>query len=59
MNFSDQTRYNRPFQKVLHKGGESAINYMKIFHNSKALEILLGNSYANDKLMHAFLDNFQ
>ena len=47
------------FQKVVHKGGESEINYNKIFHNSKALEISVGNSYPGDKLMHTLLDNFQ
>ena len=44
MNFSDQIRYNRLFQQVIHKGGESAINYIKIFQNAKALEISLGHS---------------
>ena len=31
MNFADKSRYDRTFQQVTHKGGESAINYMKIF----------------------------
>ena len=33
------------FQKVVHKGGESEINYIKIFQNTKSLAILVGNSY--------------
>ena len=37
-NFDDQ-------RKVLHKGGEPEINYIKRFQNSKALEISIGNSY--------------
>ena len=47
------------FQKVVHKGRESAINYIKIFQNTKALEIAVGNSYSEYKLMHTLLDNFQ
>ena len=31
MNFVYKSRYDRTFQQVTHKGGESAINYMKIF----------------------------
>ena len=39
-DFSHQNRYNRMFhQVVLHKGGESEINYIKIFKNAKAVEI--------------------
>ena len=46
------------FQKVVHKVGESAINYIKIFHNAKALKISVGNSYTKTDSMHIFLDNF-
>ena len=31
MTFADKSRYDRNFQQVTHKGGESAINYIKIF----------------------------
>ena len=31
MTFVDKSRYDRTFQKVTHKGGESAINYLKDF----------------------------
>ena len=31
MTFADKSRYDRTFQQVIHKGGESAINYIKIF----------------------------
>ena len=31
MNFSDKSRNVRIFQQVTHKGGESAMNYIKIF----------------------------
>ena len=48
VTFADQRRYNRLLQKVIHKGGESEINYTKIFQNFRALEILLGNSYSED-----------
>ena len=37
---------------------ESEINYMKIFQNSQALSVSVGNSYTEDHLMHIFLDNF-
>ena len=47
------------FQQVVHNGGESATNYIKIFQNYKALEISVGNSYTEDQLMHNFLENFQ
>ena len=58
MNVSDKSRYDRTFQKVTHKGGVSAINYMKRFHNAHALSVSVGNSYSEDQLMHTFLDNF-
>ena len=29
MTFTDKSRYERTFQQVTHKGGESAINYIK------------------------------
>ena len=31
MIFADQSRYNRMFHQVIHKGGESEINYIKYF----------------------------
>ena len=59
MTFSDKSRYVRNFQQVTHKGGESSINYIKIFQNAHALSISVGNSYFEDQLMHTFMDNFQ
>ena len=41
------------------KGGESAIKYIKRFQNAQALSVSVGNSYAEDQIMHTFLDNFQ
>ena len=58
MTFSDKNRYGRTFQQVTHKGGESAINYIKRFQNAHALSVSVGNSYPEDQLMHIFLDNF-
>ena len=58
MTFSDKSRYDRTFQQVTHKGGESAINYIKIFQNAQALSVSVGNSYSEDQIMHTFLDNF-
>ena len=34
MNFADQIRENRLFQRVMHKEGGSAIKYIKIFHDA-------------------------
>ena len=59
MTFADQSIYNRLFQQLLHKGGDSAINYIEIFQNTRALEISVRNSYTEDKLMHVLLENFQ
>ena len=58
MTFPDKSRYDRTFQQVIHKGGESATNYIKRFQNAHALSISLGNSYSEDQIMHTFLDNF-
>ena len=59
MTFSDQSIYNSLFWKVVHKGRESEIKYIKIFQNDKYLEILIGNFYSEDQLVHTFLDKFQ
>ena len=58
MTFADKSRYDRTFQQVTHKGGESAINYIKRFQNAQALSVSVGNSYFEDQIMHTFLDNF-
>ena len=47
------------FQQVVHKGGNSPINYIKIFENAKALSISVGNSYTEDQPMHTFLNNLK
>ena len=57
--FSYKRRYNIMFQKVVHRGGESEINCIKIFQNAKDLAILVGNSYTEYQLMHTLLDNLQ
>ena len=59
MTFVDKSRYDRTFQQVTHKRGESAINYIKIFQNVQTLSFSVGNSYSEDQIMHTFLDNFQ
>ena len=58
MTFADKSRYDRTFHQVTHKGGESAIKYIKRFHNAQALSVSVGNSYSEDQIMHTFLDNF-
>ena len=59
MTFADKSRYDRTFQQVTHKGGESAINYIKRFQNAQALSVSVGNGYSKEQIMHTFLDNFQ
>ena len=59
MAFADESRYDRTFQQVTHKGGESVITYMKRFQNAHALSVSVGNSYFKYQLMHTFMDNFQ
>ena len=58
MTFADKSRYDRTFQQVQHKGGESAINYIKRFQNAHALSVSVENRYAENQLMQTFLDNF-
>ena len=58
MTFADESRYDRTFQQVTHKGGEYAINYTKRFQNSHALSVSVGKSYSEDQFIHTFLDNF-
>ena len=59
MTFAYQIGYNRQFQKLIHKGDYSAINYIKIFHNAKALEISVVMSYSEYQFTHTFLEIFQ
>ena len=59
MTFADKSRYDRTFQQVTHKGGESAINYIKRFQNAQVLSVSVVNSYSEDQIMDTFLDNFQ
>ena len=59
MIFADKRGYDRTFQHVTHKGGESAIKYINRFQNAQALSVSVGNSYSEDQIMHTFLDNFQ
>ena len=37
MTFAHKSRYDRTFQQVIHKVGESATNYIKRFQNAQAL----------------------
>ena len=34
------------------------MNYIKIFQNSQALSVFVGNYYSEDQMMHKCLDNF-
>ena len=58
MTFADKSRYDRTFQLVTHKRGESAVNCIKRFQNTQALSVSVRNSYSEDQIMHTFLDNF-
>ena len=44
ITFSDKSRYDRTFQQVTHKGGESTINYTKRFYNARALSVSVQKS---------------
>ena len=33
------------------------MNYIKIFQNSQALSVSVGNNYSEDQMMHTVLDN--
>ena len=56
--FSDKSRYDRTFQQVTHKEGESAMKYTKRFQNAQALSVSVENTYSEDQLMHTFLNDF-
>ena len=58
MTFARKIRYDSIFQKVTHKGGESAMENINIFQNSQILSVSVGNSYYGDQVMNMFLDNF-
>ena len=58
MIFADKGRYDRIFQQVVHKGGESTMNYIKIFQDAQALSVCVENSYSEHQLMCTFMDNF-
>ena len=45
MTLADKSRYDRTFQQVTHKGGESSINYIKSFQNAHTLSVSVGNIY--------------
>ena len=57
MTFAYKSRYDRSFQQVTHKGGESAINYIEIFQIAQSFSVSVVNTYLEDKLMRTFLDN--
>ena len=58
MTFSEKSRYDRLFQQVTHKGGESEINYSRIFQNAQALSVSVGNCYYEYQFMHIFWITF-
>ena len=58
MTFSDKSRYDRIFQQVTYKGGESETNYIKRFQNSQALSFLVQKNYQEYQLVHIFQNNF-
>ena len=58
MTFSEKSKYDRIFQKLTHKGGESVMNYIKIFQHLQALWISVENTCSQDQLMHIFLYDF-
>ena len=59
MTFADKSRYGSFSQQLTHKGGELAMNYIKIFQNSQALSVSVGSTYPEYQLMHIFQENFR
>ena len=57
MYFADKSRYDSIFQQFTHKGGESTMNYIKMFQNSHTLSFSVVKTYSDDRLTHIFLDN--
>ena len=49
MSFAGKIRYDRIFQQFTHKGGESAMKYIKIFQNAQALSVSVGRNYSKVK----------
>ena len=58
MTFAEKSRYDRSFQQVTHKGGESEMHDIKRFQNAQDLSVSVENSYSEYQLMRTFLDNF-
>ena len=58
MTFAGKSIYDRTFQQVTQKGGESSMNYINRLKNAQPLSVSVGSSYSGDQLMHMFLDNF-
>ena len=58
MDFANKSRYDKIFQQVTHKGGDSVMNYIKRFQHEQNLSFSLGNIYSEDKLIHIFMDDF-
>ena len=54
MAFADKSWYDINFQQVTHKGGESAINYIRRFQNAQALSVSVENSYSEDQICTHF-----
>ena len=48
ITFDGQSRFNIQSHKVVQKGEESSINYIKIFQNAKVSENSVGDSYTKD-----------
>ena len=58
MTFAKKSSNDSIFKQVTHKGGESAVNYIKIFQNAEALSVSIVIFYEEDQLMHTFMDYF-
>ena len=58
MTYADKSRYDMIIHKVTHKGGASVMNFIKIFQNSHTLSVSVVNSYADDQIIHTFIDKY-
>ena len=57
-DFCWKSRYDRLLQQVIHKGGDSTMNYIKIFQNSQDLSVSVENNFSEYQLIHILFNNF-
>ena len=56
--FFCKSGYDRVFQQVTLKGGDSETKFIHRFQNAQAFSVSAGENYYEDQLMHILLYNF-